>query len=99
MRRAVITGVGVVAPTGIGAVEHWENSVEAVCRIGPISSFDASTFPVRIAGMVKDFDIGAFVPDRNARRHISRAAGFGIAATREALSGIIRNVALSQCGF
>jgi minimal PKS chain-length factor (CLF/KS beta) len=85
MRRSVITGIGVVAPTGIGAVEHWENSVEAVCRIGPISSFDASTFPVRLAGEVVDLEESEFV-DHRVLVQTDRWTWMALAATQLALA-------------
>jgi len=80
LRRVAITGLGAVTPVGNNVESTWQALLAGRSGIGPITTFDATTFPVRIAGMVKDFDVDAFVPDRNARRHLSRAAGFGVAA-------------------
>jgi minimal PKS chain-length factor (CLF/KS beta) len=52
---AVITGVGVVAPTGIGATEHWRTSLDGKCRITPFDRY-ADTSPIRLAGQVAGFD-------------------------------------------
>lgn len=60
----VITGLGVVAPTGHGAREHWESTVAGRSAIGPIRRFDASRYPVRLAGEVADFTADRYVPDR-----------------------------------
>ncbi len=85
MRRVVITGVGAVTPVGNDAKASWSSLVAGRSGIGRISSFDASTFPVRIAGEVKDFDVRKEVPDPRLRKHLSRAGGFGVAASAEAL--------------
>lgn len=81
---AVITGIGVVAPTGIGVVEHWESTVGRRGGLGPISSFDASGLPVRVAGEVPWFDENEFVPSR-LQVQTDRWTWMGLAATRMAL--------------
>jgi minimal PKS chain-length factor (CLF/KS beta) len=53
-RRAVITGIGVVAPTGIGAGEHWKTTLAGECRITPFTRYP-DTSPIRLAGQVPDF--------------------------------------------
>ncbi|MFC4587969.1 ketosynthase chain-length factor [Sphaerisporangium corydalis] len=59
---AVITGLGVVAPTGIGIEEHWSSVLAGDTAIKPISRFDASSYPVRLAGEVREFDAAERVP-------------------------------------
>lgn len=83
--RAVITGLGVVAPTGIGVTEHWENSLAGRCGIGPITSFDAADSPVRWAGQVTDFDEKAFV-DGKLLVQTDRWTWFAFAAAQLALA-------------
>jgi 3-oxoacyl-[acyl-carrier-protein] synthase II len=56
MRRVVVTGLGVVAPNGIGAQTFWENLVNGVPGIDRITRFDASRHDTKIAGEVKGFD-------------------------------------------
>lgn len=63
-RRAVITGIGVVAPTGIGAMTHWQATKEGRNAIRPISRFDASRYSCRLAGEVDGFAQGAYVEKR-----------------------------------
>jgi 3-oxoacyl-[acyl-carrier-protein] synthase II len=54
-RRVVVTGLGIVSPVGNGVSKVWDNLLRGVNGIGPVSRFDASTLPVRIAAEVKDF--------------------------------------------
>jgi minimal PKS chain-length factor (CLF/KS beta) len=86
--RAMITGIGVVAPTGIGVADHWEATLTATPRIGPISTFDASDLPVRLAGEVADFDPAEFVPDR-LRVQTDRWTWLGLAATQLAMADAV----------
>jgi len=86
-RRVVVTGLGIVSPVGNTVEEAWKNIVEGRSGIGPITRFDASTFPVRIAGEVKGFDVTQYLPKKEARRmdlfiHYGMAAG--IQAVRDA---------------
>ncbi|HEY6892957.1 MAG TPA: beta-ketoacyl synthase N-terminal-like domain-containing protein, partial [Rhodanobacteraceae bacterium] len=48
-RRVVVTGLGIVSPVGIGVEEAWPTIVAGHSGIGPITRFDASAFPSRIA--------------------------------------------------
>ncbi len=62
-RRVVITGIGVVAPNGIGKEAFWKALCEGKSGISRITSFDVSNLPTQIAGQVRDFDPGAFIPN------------------------------------
>lgn len=84
-RRVAITGLGAVTPVGNDAESTWQSLVAGRSGVGRIDTFDAETFPVRIAGLVKDFDLERYVPDASTRRKLSRAAGFGVASALEAL--------------
>ena len=68
MRRAVVTGVGVLSPLGSELEKFWANLRAGVSGIGPIDTFDVSAFDTRIAGLVRDLDIDAFVPRKQQRR-------------------------------
>jgi 3-oxoacyl-[acyl-carrier-protein] synthase II len=85
MRRVAITGLGAVTPVGNDAETTWQSLVAGRSGIRKIDTFDAETFPVTIAGLVEGFDLAERVPESRARRHLSRAAGFGVAASLEAL--------------
>ncbi|MGB0094073.1 MAG: beta-ketoacyl-[acyl-carrier-protein] synthase family protein [Solirubrobacteraceae bacterium] len=85
MIRVAITGIGAVTPVGRDAPRTWTALKEGRSGIGPITTFDASTYPVRIAGMVEDFDPEEQLPDPRRIRHLHRGAAFGVAAGAEAL--------------
>ncbi|MFF2557277.1 beta-ketoacyl-[acyl-carrier-protein] synthase family protein [Nocardia sp. NPDC058058] len=81
MRRVAITGIGAVTPLGNTAVETWAGLASGRSGVGPLTTFDASTYPARIGGQVKDFRC----TDLRDRR-LPDAGRYGIAATREALA-------------
>jgi 3-oxoacyl-[acyl-carrier-protein] synthase II len=83
-RRAVVTGLGVVSPVGIGADVAWDALVQGKSGIGDITLFDASNYPIHIAGEVKGFDASAYMDGRDARRH-DRNTHLAVAASGEAL--------------
>lgn len=56
-RRAVITGAGVVAPSGIGVDEHWRSVTGQCNRIGRISHFDPTQYESTLAGEVTGLDV------------------------------------------
>ena len=85
-RRVAITGLGAVTPVGNDVASTWGALVEGRSGIGPLTTFDAAAYPVRIAGLVKDFDVRERLADRRIARHLSRAAGFGVGAALEALA-------------
>jgi 3-oxoacyl-[acyl-carrier-protein] synthase II len=83
-RRVVVTGLGVVAPNGIGVEKFWEALIAGRSGIRPIQSFDASKHKSRIAGEVVDFDAEAHMSAKVAKRS-ARYARLAIAAGLEAL--------------
>ncbi|MDQ6795744.1 MAG: beta-ketoacyl-ACP synthase II [Chloroflexota bacterium] len=83
-RRAVVTGLGAVTPIGNDAPTFWANLLAGVNGGGPITSFDASKFDVRIAAEVKNFD-PTIAMDRKMARRMSRFIHFGVAAAKEAV--------------
>ncbi len=83
-RRVVVTGIGLVTPLGIGTKETWEAAIAGKSGVGPITRFDASALPTRIAGEVKNFDAARFMDKKEARRN-DLFIQFGLAATELAL--------------
>jgi len=67
-RRIAITGIGLISPLGIGVEENWAALLAGRSGIGPITKFDASEFPTRIAGEVRGFDPSAWIPKRQQRQ-------------------------------
>lgn len=83
--RVVITGMGMLSPLGNTVEESWANLLAGHSGIGPITQFDASEFPTRIAGEVKDFSARDYMDFKEARR-MSRASQLAVAAARMALA-------------
>ncbi|WP_306357736.1 MULTISPECIES: beta-ketoacyl synthase N-terminal-like domain-containing protein [unclassified Nocardia] len=86
MRRVVITGIGAVTPLGLDAATTWRNLVAGNSGVGPLTVFDSTGFPVRIAGQVRDFEPARRLPATAKWRQLSRAGQFGVAAAAEALA-------------
>ena len=84
-KRAVITGMGVVSPNGIGKDAFCRAILAGKSGVKAISRFDTSNLPVQIAGEITDFDELAWI-DARERKHVSRAVPLAIAASHEALS-------------
>jgi len=84
-RRVVVTGLGIVSPVGNSIKTAWDNITAGNSGIGPITSFDASEFPVRFGGEVRDFDVADYIPKKDARR-MAEFIHFGIAAACQAIA-------------
>ncbi len=87
-QRVVITGVGCATPLGTDVAEVWSNLVEGRSGIRPISVFDASRFPVRIAAEVPDWELGRLgvdpAPWRTHPRQTQFVVHSGVSAVRSA---------------
>lgn len=82
--RVVITGMGTLSPLGNSVVESWQSALDGRSGIGPITQFDASEFPCRIAGEVKGFVAREYMDFKEARR-MSRASQLAVAAAQLAM--------------
>ncbi len=85
MSDTVITGLGVVAPSGIGATQHWATTVAAQQCVRPIDRFDARCYATRLAGQVPDFAVQDYVDERIAVQ-TDRWSWFALAAAQLALA-------------
>lgn len=83
-RRVVITGIGAIAPNGIGKKEFWDALKNGRSGIKKITYFDSSIFPFHLAGEVLDFDPTVFMSQKTIRR-TDRSTHFAVAATTMAL--------------
>ncbi len=83
-RRVVVTGLGIISPVGNDVPTAWGNLTAGKSGITRITRFDAKDFRVQIAGEVADFDVGAFMPAKEARR-MDTFIHFGLAASIEAI--------------
>ena len=83
-RRVVVTGLGAVAPNGVGAQAFGDALRAGVSGIRTIASFDPEHLDCRVAGEVKQFSPADFVEERDMRR-LGRVVPLLLAATGEAL--------------
>ena len=83
-KRVVITGMGIVCPTGNTVAEAWENTAAGVNGIDYITRYDRKLTQNQLAGEVKDFDPNQVFGRKEARR-IDRVAQFALEASRQAI--------------
>ncbi len=83
-RRVVVTGMGLVIPTGIGVETAWKNVCEGKSGIGPLTRFDTNGFETKIAGEVKNFNPELYI-DKKEIKKMDLFIHYAIAATKEAL--------------
>lgn len=84
-RRVVISGVGVVAPNGVGREAFWHACLEGRSGVRLQPRFEAAALDVRIGADCAALDVDSVLPERE-RRRVSRTAVLALAAGREALS-------------
>ncbi len=84
MNKAVITGVGVIAPNGIGKEEYWKALKNGESGIRPISVFDSSLFKAHLAAEVINFDPVIYLGDKGLR-NLDRGTKFLCSAAKLAI--------------
>jgi 3-oxoacyl-[acyl-carrier-protein] synthase II len=84
--RVVVTGMGVIAPNGIGLEAFWESLAAGRSGVGPITHFDASAFKSRIAGEVKGFEPLDYIDAKFKPKRMARHTQFALAAMKMALA-------------
>lgn len=82
-RRVVITGLGCITALGESADGVFSALCEGKSGISLLESFDASMYPVRFGGEVKDFDVTKYIDYRDSKR-MDRFTQFGVAAAKQA---------------
>lgn len=83
-KRVVITGIGVVAPNGIGIENFWDSLIHGRSGIKLVSEFDVSSLPSKIAGIIEEFDPTNYINPKNVRR-MDRFSQFGVVCSKMAL--------------
>src|SRR3954468_852357 len=83
--RVVVTGIGVLAPNGIGLEQFWQSLLQGRSGVGPITLFDARNFKSRIAGEVKGFDPREFIEPELKPNRLARHTQLAYAGTLLAL--------------
>ena len=100
MHRVVVTGMGVISPVGNSTESFFQNLVNGVSGIGPITRFDTTDYKVKLAGEVKDFDPEAFGIDKGLARRCDTFTLYALAAAEQAMrqSGLSGAVAPERFG-
>jgi 3-oxoacyl-[acyl-carrier-protein] synthase II len=88
-RRVVITGLGAITPLANNVADTWEGVINGKSGISAIDSFDISTFATTFGGVIRNFEISAYIPEKDAKR-MDGFMHYGIAAGCQAIedSGI-----------
>ena len=95
-RRVVVTGMGLVIPTGIGVETAWRHICEGKSGIGPLTRFDASRYETKIAGEVKGFDPALTIEKKEIKR-MDLFVQYALAATKEALEDAQLTITPENC--
>ncbi len=85
MRRVVVTGVGVLSPLGIGLEKNWTALTQGKSGVGPITRFDATDIPTKIAGEVTDFNADDFI-EKKEQKKMDLFIQYALAASDMALA-------------
>ena len=91
-RRVVVTGLGLITPVGNNVADAWNNIINGVSGIAPITHFDTTDFPVRFGGSIRNFNAEDYIPRKDIKKmdlfiHYGMAAGIQAVAD----SGLVIN--------
>ncbi|MFH0881153.1 MAG: beta-ketoacyl-[acyl-carrier-protein] synthase family protein [Lentisphaerota bacterium] len=90
--RVVITGLGALAANGIGVDAFWRSLLAGSSGIGPVTFFDATALPCRIAGEIKSFDPFDYIPSDLKPSRMARFAQLALVASQMALKDAVLSV-------
>ncbi|NCC65618.1 MAG: beta-ketoacyl-[acyl-carrier-protein] synthase II, partial [Spirochaetia bacterium] len=85
LQRVVVTGMGTVNPLATNVEGFWQKIKEGACGIGPITKFDTTDYPAKIAGEVRDFDPSDLL-DRKQLRGMADFTKFAAHAAAQAMN-------------
>lgn len=99
LHRVVVTGIGVVSPVGNTLEETWNNLVNGVCGVAPITLFDTTDYKAKVAGEVKNFEPRDYMTKQEILRS-DRFTQLAVAAAAQAVeeSGVIGTVDPARIG-
>ncbi|MGB0218384.1 MAG: beta-ketoacyl-ACP synthase II [Sinimarinibacterium flocculans] len=83
-RRVVVTGLGIVSPVGNDVDTAWKNILAGQSGIGPITTYDASAFSTRFAGLIRDFKAEEWMGAKEIKR-TDPFIHYGVAAAKQAV--------------
>ncbi|MBS0199677.1 MAG: beta-ketoacyl-ACP synthase II [Proteobacteria bacterium] len=84
-RRVVVTGLGILSPLGLDLASNWDAITHGRSGIGPITHFDVSAYPARIAGEVRGFDPAQWVAAKDVKK-MDPFVHYGVAASAMAIA-------------
>ncbi|MDQ0215671.1 3-oxoacyl-[acyl-carrier-protein] synthase II [Oikeobacillus pervagus] len=79
-RRVVVTGLGTVSPLGKNVTTTWENALNGVCGIKPLTRVNPDDYPAKVAAEITDFDPEEYIERKDARK-MDRFTQFAVAAS------------------
>ncbi len=93
-RRVVVTGMGVINPLGHDVETMWTQLKQGASGVAPITLFDASRFPTRIAAEIKNWDVTSIGVDPEVWKFRGRHTKFAAGAARQAIddSGVLASI-------
>jgi 3-oxoacyl-[acyl-carrier-protein] synthase II len=95
-RRVVVTGAGLVIPTGIGTEAAWKNICEGKSGIGRLTRFDPNGYETKIAGEVKGFNPEAYIEKKEIKK-MDLFIQYALAATKEAIEDAQLKITPENC--
>ncbi len=99
-KRVVITGIGVISPVGNSVDDYWNSLTSGKSGVGPVTRFDITDFPAKIAAEVKDFDPTEYIEKKAARR-MDLSEQYAVAASVQAVKDSnldVESLDLDRCG-
>lgn len=85
-KTIVVTGLGIISPSGIGATEFFDNICAGKTAVGKVDRFDASPFKCQIAAQVNNFDPRAHYKSKKKIKQNDLSCHFAVAAAHQALA-------------
>ncbi|WP_175638299.1 beta-ketoacyl-ACP synthase II [Metabacillus schmidteae] len=79
-KRVVVTGLGAVTPIGNDVETTWQNAINGVSGVGPITRIDSEPYSAKVAAELKDFDVEQFMDKKDARK-MDRFTQYAVAAS------------------
>lgn len=90
-KRVVVTGLGALSPLGNDVDTSWNNAINGVSGIGPITRVDAEEYPAKVAAELKDFNVEDYMDKKEARK-MDRFTQYAVVAAKMAVEDADLNI-------
>lgn len=90
-KRVVVTGLGALSPLGNDVDTSWNNAINGVSGIGPITRVDAEEYPAKVAAELKDFNVEDYMDKKEARK-MDRFTQYAVVAAKMAVEDAELNI-------